>query len=320
MTLSIPPMEPLRREEGWGRFESVGDRGRNGARAAARGDGAPHALPERNTPSTDGAQSSKGGIRDGTYRPSSRPRPSREKLGNESIVVMIYGRDVGRQSRLSRVWRAPERARAGAIKGEGGASGASSARSYFRSTLEATGTGIRGTCRPKARARGFTRCVNRALTAREPREHTDENRSIERNARVRRARPCARVPTVRFLSRRKKPDGKPEAPLAGRKARGGCAPLVFSGVEGARSIRAEPKYRSEVRVPFASRGRRSAWAVGRVRLWRERCSGRRSLGLSSKRMRTRLNLSCFWQLGRVSFEDPWVETGAYLEENRDVVA
>ena len=37
MTLSIPPMEPLRREEGWGRFESVGDRGRNGARAAARG-------------------------------------------------------------------------------------------------------------------------------------------------------------------------------------------------------------------------------------------------------------------------------------------
>lgn len=119
MTLSIPPMEPLRREEGWGRFESVGDRGRNGARAAARGDGAPHALPERNTPSTDGAQSSKGGIRDGTYRPSSRPRPSREKLGNESIVVMIYGRDVGRQSRLSRVWRAPERARAGAIKGGG---------------------------------------------------------------------------------------------------------------------------------------------------------------------------------------------------------
>ena len=233
---------------------------------------------------------------------------------------MIYGRDVGRQSRLSRVWRAPERARAGAIKGEGGASGASSARSYFRSTLEATGTGIRGTCRPKARARGFTRCVNRALTAREPREHTDENRSIERNARVRRARPCARVPTVRFFPRRKKPDGKPEAPLAGRKARGGCAPLVFSGVEGARSIRAEPKYRSEVRVPFASRGRRSAWAVGRVRLWRERCSGRRSLGLSSKRMRTRLNLSCFWQLGRVSFEDPWVETWAYLEENRDVVA
>ena len=109
--------------------------------------------------------------------------------------------------------------------------------------------------------------------------HTDENRSIERDARVRRARPCARVPTVRFLSRRKKPDGKPEAPFAGRKARGGCAPLVFSGVEGARSIRAEPKYRSEVRVPFASRGRRSAWAVGRVRLWRERCSGRRSLGL-----------------------------------------
>ena len=102
------------------------------------------------------------------------------------------------------------------------------------------------------------------------REHTDENRSIERNA---------RVPTVRFFPRRKKPDGKPEAPLAGRKARGGCAPLVFSGVEGARSIRAEPKYRSEVRVPFASRGRRSAWAVGRVRLWRERCSGRRSLGL-----------------------------------------
>ena len=47
MTLSIPPMEPLRREEGWGRFESVGDRGRNGARAAARGDGAPHALLER---------------------------------------------------------------------------------------------------------------------------------------------------------------------------------------------------------------------------------------------------------------------------------
>ena len=123
MTLSIPPMEPLRREEGWGRFESVGDRGRNGARAAARGDGAPHALPERNTPSTDGAQSSKGGIRDGTYRPSSRPRPSREKLGNESIVVMIYGRDVGRQSRLSRVWRAPERARAGAIKGRGGCLG-----------------------------------------------------------------------------------------------------------------------------------------------------------------------------------------------------
>jgi hypothetical protein len=210
-------MEPLRREEGWGRFESVGDRGRNGARAAARGDGAPHALPERNTPSTDGAQSSKGGIRDGTYRPSSRPRPSREKLGNESIVVMIYGRDVGRQSRLSRVWRAPERARAGAIKGEGGASGASSARSYFRSTLEATGTGIRGTCRPKARARGFTRCVNRALTAREPREHTDENRSIERNARVRRARPCARVPAVRFFSRRKKPDGKPEASSRGGK-------------------------------------------------------------------------------------------------------
>ena len=262
-------MEPLRREEGWGRFESVGDRGRNGARAAARGDGAPHALPERNTPSTDGAQSSKGGIRDGTYRPSSRPRPSREKLGNESIVVMIYGRDVGRQSRLSRVCRAPERARAGAIKGGGGASGASSARSYFRSTLEATGTGIRGTCRPKARARGVERCVNRALTAREPRGHTDENRSIERDARVRRARPCARVPTVRFFPRRKKPDGKPEAPLAGRKARGGCAPLVFSGVEGARSIRAEPKYRSEVRVPFASRGRRSAWAVGRVRLWRE---------------------------------------------------
>ena len=137
----------------------------------------------------------------------------------------------------------------------------------------------RGTCRPKARARVFTRCVNRALTARVPRGHTDENRSIERDARVRRARPCARVPTVRFFPRRKKPDGKPEAPLAGRKARGGCAPLVFSGVEGARSIRAEPKYRSEVRVPFASRGRRSAWAVGRVRLWRERCSGRRSLGL-----------------------------------------
>ena len=41
---------------------------------------------------------------------------------------------------------------------------------------------------------------------------------------------------------------------------------------------------------------------------------------ASKRMETSLNLSCFWQLGRVSFEDPWVETRAYLEENRDVVA
>lgn len=238
-------------------------RGGAGGRGASRAPRKKHPVHGRCT-----ELSSKGGIRDGTYRPSSRPRPSREKLGNESIVVMIYGRDVGRQSRLSRVCRAPERARAGAIKGGGGASGASSASSYFRSTLEATGTGIRGTCRPKARARGVERCVNRALTAREPRGHTDENRSIERDARVRRARPCARVPTVRFFPRRKKPDGKPEAPLAGRKARGGCAPLVFSGVEGARSIRAEPKYRSEVR-PFASRGRRSAWAVGRVRLWRE---------------------------------------------------
>ncbi len=41
---------------------------------------------------------------------------------------------------------------------------------------------------------------------------------------------------------------------------------------------------------------------------------------ASKRMETSINLSCFWQLGRVSFEDPWVETWAYLEENRDVVA
>ena len=202
-------------------------RGGAGGRGASRAPRKKHPVHGRCT-----ELSSKGGIRDGTYRPSSRPRPSREKLGNESIVVMIYGRDVGRQSRLSRVCRAPERARAGAIKGGGGASGASSASSYFRSTLEATGTGIRGTCRPKARARGVERCVNRALTAREPRGHTDENRSIERDARVRRARPCARVPTVRFFPRRKKPDGKPEAPLAGRKARGGCAPLVFRVLKG----------------------------------------------------------------------------------------
>ena len=172
-------------------------------------------------------------------------------------------------SRVSRACAARPNVRARGRSRAGGCLGRFLASSYFRSTLEATGTGIRGTCRPKARARGVERCVNRALTAREPRGHTDENRSIERDARVRRARPCARVPTVRFFPRRKKPDGKPEAPLAGRKARGGCAPLVFSGVEGARSIRAEPKYRSEVRVPFASRGRRSAWAVGRVRLWRE---------------------------------------------------
>ena len=73
---------------------SARSRFRSCARGAAGsgGDGALHALREESEHPTDGAQSSTGGgICFMTHRPSSRPRPSREKLGNGSIVVMICG-------------------------------------------------------------------------------------------------------------------------------------------------------------------------------------------------------------------------------------
>jgi hypothetical protein len=73
---------------------SARSRFRSCARGAAgsRGGRGASPAPRRKRTPTDGAQSSTGGgICDRTHRPSSRPRPSREKLGNGSIVVMICG-------------------------------------------------------------------------------------------------------------------------------------------------------------------------------------------------------------------------------------
>ena len=120
-------------------FGSARDRGLDRARAARRGrggDGALHPLREESEHPTDGAQSSTGGgICDRTHRPSSRPRPSREKLGNGSIVVMICGGVIDASvARLQPGLRAQTCAR-GRTTGGGGAGHVFRDR-YFRSTLE----------------------------------------------------------------------------------------------------------------------------------------------------------------------------------------
>ena len=77
-----------------------------------------------------------GGICDRTHRPSSRPRPSREKLGNGSIVVMICGGVIDASvARLQPGLRAQTCARGGDQQA-GGVPGHVFRDRYFRSTLE----------------------------------------------------------------------------------------------------------------------------------------------------------------------------------------
>ncbi len=122
-------------------FGSARDRGLDRARAARRGrggDGALHPLREESEhPRTVHRARRRGGICDRTHRPSSRPRPSREKLGNESIVVMICGGVVDASvARLQPGLRARTCARGGDQQAGGAVPGQVFRDGYFRSTLE----------------------------------------------------------------------------------------------------------------------------------------------------------------------------------------
>lgn len=144
-----------------------------------------------------------GGICERTHRPSSRPRPSREKLGNGSIVVMICGGVIDASvARLQPGLRAQTCARGGEQQA-GGVLGRSFDTAISVPTLNGRKK-ILGTCGRKERHRGAARGVNRGLTAPDPYQHSAETRSPESEARVRRAQPYARVPGTPFFHGKKK--------------------------------------------------------------------------------------------------------------------
>ena len=198
-------------------FGSARDRGLDRARAARRGrggDGALHPLREESEhPRTvHRARPGGGGICDRTHRPSSRPRPSREKLGNGSIVVMICGGVIDASvARLQPGFRAQTCARGG--DQQAGGCPDTSFETGISVPRWSRPTGILGTCGRKERHRGAARGVNRGLTAPEPHQHSKETRSPESEPRVRRAKPYARVPGTPFFH------GKNKNPRKTRRSR-----------------------------------------------------------------------------------------------------
>ena len=195
---------------------SARSRFRSCARGAAgsRGGRGASPAPRRKRTPTDGAQSSTGGGRncDRTHRPSSRPRPSREKLGNGSIVVMICGGVIDASvARLQPGLRAQTCARGG--DQQAGGCPDTSFETGISVPRWSRPTGILGTCGRKERHRGAARGVNRGLTAPEPHQHSKETRSPESEPRVRRAKPYARVPGTPFFH------GKNKNPRKTRRSR-----------------------------------------------------------------------------------------------------
>ena len=195
---------------------SARSRFRSCARGAAgsRGGRGASPAPRRKRTPTDGAQSSTGGegICDRTHRPSSRPRPSREKLGNGSIVVMICGGVIDASvARLQPGLRAQTCARGG--DQQAGGCPDTSFETGISVPRWSRPTGILGTCGRKERHRGAARGVNRGLTAPEPHQHSKETRSPESEPRVRRAKPYARVPGTPFFH------GKNKNPRKTRRSR-----------------------------------------------------------------------------------------------------
>ena len=144
----------------------------------------------------------RGGGSDRTHRPSSRPRPSREKLGNGSIVVMICGGVIDASvARLQPGLRAQTCARGG--DQQAGGCPDTSFETGISVPRWSRPTGILGTCGRKERHRGAARGVNRGLTAPEPHQHSKETRSPESEPRVRRAQTVRARARHSVLSRQK---------------------------------------------------------------------------------------------------------------------